>query len=119
MTDAPLTLPGDSPYRLIIEGRALSPAKVGAECLPLRSIARPEIRERVKGAGLILGWDTRTRRLIVFYGAEIWGEFLRRHETEWTAPLVIGFQYDSDLAKDDLEYLVAAVRTLKGSCCYE
>jgi hypothetical protein len=116
MTDIPLTLEEHSPYRLIVEGRALTPGEVGEEALSLGALADPAIRERVQRAGIILGWDRRTRRLIVFFGEELWGEFLRRHEAEWTPPFIMAFAFDS--SGDELEYLVAAIKVLKGSCCY-
>ena len=123
-TEDRLTLDAGSTIRLAFvhsttgELEYLSPTEVGDRALPVAAIGEEWVRNRMREAGIILGWDAETRRLIVFYGADLWGEFLRRHEREWTPPVIMAFRYRSDPALHELEYFYAAVQSIKGSCCY-
>lgn len=83
--------------------------------VPISHFEDPNFREEVKGADVILGWDSHRRFTSIFYGAPmldliasgaVGGQKLRS----------IAISFDSRTSQ--LEYLVAAVEVLKGSHCY-
>jgi hypothetical protein len=83
--------------------------------LPLRSIERPEIREQMKRADIIIGVDTAQNDFENCF----WGRAAHRkiiNSKEPKALTVMRFRYDQNT--EELEYLCAAVKVLKGSCSY-
>ncbi len=69
----------------------------------------------LKEADVIYGSDTnRPGKGALFFGREVLGKIIRSDEA---MPLCV-FHLKLDFNTDQLEYLYAAVRVLKGSCCY-
>ena len=81
---------------------------------PVRSLNDPAVREEVQNTAVVLGIDAATKNINVFFGEEVLRGVVSQ---EVFKPLpIISFLYDS--RTDELEHLYAAVRHLKGSCCY-
>ena len=82
--------------------------------LSLEALRDPEIRELVENSSIVWGVDSYTGQRALFYGKETL-EGIRKSGVP-SELSVISFRYDSH--SEQLEFLVAAVMELKGSCCY-
>jgi hypothetical protein len=89
----------------------------GENPMPVISLQRPEVRDRVKQASVVLGVDADGNETL-FYGRRMLEDIARRgHTTEFGPQVVIRFAVDPQT--DDPEYLCTAVAVLKGSCDYQ
>ncbi len=86
-----------------------------AEAVPVRTLEDPKVREWVKDAAVVLGLDTSRDELVLFYGRETL-EMINRTGVADSLPVAV-LSYDQ--RTDELEFLIAAVRVLKGSDCYD
>ncbi|MGA2439748.1 MAG: hypothetical protein ABSH08_02210 [Tepidisphaeraceae bacterium] len=84
--------------------------------IPLAEIAKPEVRDEMRLANLIFGWDMSRDVPVIFWGVAALRKAVNRNEP-LTASIMM-FEYDQDIGAE-LEYLCAAVKTIKGACCYE
>jgi hypothetical protein len=83
---------------------------------PVQSLERPEVREEVCRAGIIVGRDPRTGAGSLFYGKEMLEDIAKGRQHEFGPQRAVAFLLD--FRTIELEYLIAAVQVLKGSCCY-
>ena len=81
--------------------------------IPVRKITFKEVRKAMKAADIIWGWDTSRDCKVLFYGREFM-KTVAEGEEERVASL-LSIEYNQDFP-EQLEYLVAAIETLKGSC---
>ena len=91
--------------------------EIRAIARPVKRIADPEVREEMLAAGVIFGCDTASDGVTLFYGKEMLEDIAKGRTAEFDPALIMAFALD--FRTSDLEYLVAAVTTLRGSCCYE
>ncbi|WP_441241018.1 toll/interleukin-1 receptor domain-containing protein [Tardiphaga sp. 768_D3_N2_1] len=75
-----------------------------------------EVRKILAEAGALIGRDKRTGGHAIFYGRETLNEFSRRNDKVAFPRPIVEISYDN--SSDQLEFLIAAVITLKGGCCY-
>ena len=84
---------------------------------PLSSLQSPKFRDELKKAHLIFGRDkSRAHAEILFFGKERL-EKVARGQLEFSQCDRIDIEYDQTDG-DQLEFLVAAIEVLRGSCCY-
>jgi hypothetical protein len=82
---------------------------------PLSALKNDDVRAELKRADVIFGHDdAQGGELVLFYGIAL----LHRMLAEGRSPQFRVFNVSYDSRTDQLEWLVAAVRALKGSCCY-
>jgi hypothetical protein len=82
---------------------------------PVRDIRHEAVRDAIHEADIIFGVDVKDRENVsLFYGESLLKRSVRTNKTVRARVL----WFSLDFATDELEYLVAAVMTLKGSCCY-
>ncbi len=88
---------------------------LGETPLPSKSLQDAEVRDQLRNAKIVFGVDSSMGDWSFFYGKNSLADvILSGHPSD---EQVISFLYDG--RTDELEWLYAAVRTLKGSCCYE
>jgi hypothetical protein len=79
------------------------------------AIARPEVREQIRDAGVIFGTDVHNPgNRSLFFGKANLERILKSGRARATRVTAVPVDFDTD----DVEVLVAACITLKGSCCY-
>ncbi len=93
-------------------GKAMDETKKDA--VPVASLKDPKVRAQAKDADIIFGFDTTSGGRSLFYGKDTLARISQGGAAEQMG--VMGFLYDSKT--DQLEYLIAAVQVIKGSCCY-
>jgi hypothetical protein len=82
---------------------------------PLSALKNEGVREELQRADMIFGHDdAQGGKLILFYGIAL----LQRMLAEGMTPECRVFNVSYDSRTDQLEWLVAAVSALRGSCCY-
>jgi hypothetical protein len=84
--------------------------------LPISALAQDPVRELVRSAGLIWGYDPKQNRMPLFYGRELLEDIAKGRASEFAHQMLLCFTID--LTTDEPESLRAAVESLKGSCCY-
>jgi hypothetical protein len=90
-------------------------ALANAPVYPLDALERPGFRAVVQSADIVIGFNDRTGRPTLFYGREALERINRTGQPERLK--VVNVRYDSRTSQ--LGFLVACVRHLKGSCCYQ
>ena len=83
--------------------------------VPLSSFENSEFGETMRAADIILGHETSSDEVHLFYGANSLSAAMK--ETAEHNLAVITIQYQDASGIEDLE-LQAALELLKGSCCY-
>ena len=83
--------------------------------VPFSSLESPAFEESVRTTDIMLGHETSSDELHLFYGANSLSEAIEKAAEHDLAVVTIQFQDTSGI--EDLE-LQAAVENLKGSCCY-
>jgi hypothetical protein len=81
---------------------------------PVTCLENLEARDALKQVAIIFGVDCHTRAESLFYGVER----LRQIVTSGVAQNVSIVRILYDARTDQSEFLVAVVKTIKGSCCY-
>jgi hypothetical protein len=92
------------------------------ECIELdvSELERPEMREAVRLCDLILGIDDsqNEKNEVCFYGRDLLKDISKGRAAEWNhGTRMAKIHYDQ--RNDSLEFLCAAIRTLKGKHEYE
>lgn len=84
--------------------------------LPVGSLEEDTVRELVRSANLIWGYDRDQERMPLFYGIELLEDIAKGRADEFAHQMLLCFRID--LTSDEPEVLRKAVESLKGSCCY-
>lgn len=84
--------------------------------LPISSLGESSVRELVRSANLIWGYDPKQDRMPLFYGRELLEDIAKGRASEFAHQMLLCFTID--LTTDEPELLRAAVESLKGSSCY-
>jgi hypothetical protein len=84
--------------------------------LPVGSVDQDDVQELIIKSNLIWGYDERENVMPLFYGKELLADIARGRDAEFGYQMLLCFSID--LTTDDPETLAAAVKSLKGSCCY-
>ncbi len=82
---------------------------------PLLDLQFPGVRDNMETATIVFGVDLSTGKSTLFFGRETLEQIAAG--CQGSRQEIISFVYNS--RTDELEALAAAVRGLKGSCCYE
>jgi hypothetical protein len=90
----------------------MSEPSLKALTFALKALEHREVRELLCQADIVLGRDVSTRQMVPFFGNETTARVQQTGQAD-----VKCIMFDLDFDSDQLNYLVAAVRTLKGSCC--
>ena len=78
-----------------------------------------EMREAFTSADVIFTQDLRTGERALLYGMEILEDIQNGRASEFTEPKsLLCVNIDNSVEAQQLEYMVATVTVLRGSCCY-
>lgn len=91
--------------------------RLKAIAVPVKSFEDSAFRDVVARAGIVRGLDTSRDSLSLFFGRRMLKDILAGRAAEWGPQLVVVVAYDQ--RTNEFEYLVAAVKVLKGSCDIE
>jgi hypothetical protein len=84
--------------------------EAGVPILPIERLMEQPVRDQLRQAGVVYGVDVNTQLGSVFYGTSA-----NNSPAEMDPEQVVAFSLDFD--SNDVDYLTAATRRAKGSCC--
>ena len=79
-------------------------------------IERPEVRQAITECPVIYGYNTASGGVHAFYGRAAIEELAKMGDDGASLDMLC-FRYDGNTS--ELAYFIAAIETLKGSCCYD